>query len=103
MAWTPQPTATVAQNEKIHSSGRWEASMPRTAIAATMIRVMGSTAMAAVMARLSRRVWVRLICTVGRRVCQGPISVSAYPRAESTPLLMMLAPMNPARTSSRVY
>ena len=51
--------------------------MPRIATVASMIRVVVSTVMPAVMTIFSSSVWVRLIGTVGRRACQGPISLSA--------------------------
>lgn len=76
MACTPVPTARLAQYEKIHSNGRCDASMPRIATVATMVRLVVSTAMPADMIIFSNRVCVRLIGTVGRRECQGPISLS---------------------------
>ncbi len=51
--------------------------MPRIVTQASMTRETLTRVMPAVIAIFSSRVWVRLMGTVGRRVCQGPISLSA--------------------------
>ncbi len=51
--------------------------MPRIPTVAITTSVVVRTVIPAVMAIFSSSVWVRLMGTVGRRACQGPISLSA--------------------------
>ncbi len=77
IACTPRPTATQAQNENTQSSGRCGASMFRMPTVASMIIVVVTADRPAVITIFTTSVCVRLIGTVGRRECHGPISLSA--------------------------
>ena len=58
-ACAPSPMMAVAQNENTQSSGRWEASMPRIATVASMIRLDVSTERPTDIVSVTRSVWVR--------------------------------------------